>query len=70
IGSMALMKLDENEDPVVLSTQDEREIEEYAPLPREENVPEEIEEIIKRLEEEFYQKLQSTQEEELDILSP
>ena len=69
IGSMALMRLDESENPIVLSTRDEREVnDEY--FPDENDLPEEIEEVIKKLEEEFYQATQSTQEVELDISLP
>ncbi|MBU1132742.1 hypothetical protein KKG08_00520 [Patescibacteria group bacterium] len=70
IGSMALMKLSEPENSVVLSVQDKREVEENNYLPDEENIPEEIEEVIRKLEEEYYQTIESTQEEELDILLP
>jgi len=68
MASMTLLKLDESDNPIVLSSQDERAEESST-----ENgeVPEDIEELIRRLEQEMYQEtLESSPEEELDILSP
>lgn len=70
MGSMALMKLSEPENPIVLSSKDEREVQ---TLPDTKELPGEIEDVIRKLEEEYYQtteSTQSTQEEELNIVLP
>ena len=73
MASMALIKLEEGEESTVLSVQDERVEKDYEE--KEEyiynDIPEDLEQIIKRFEEELYQEsIEATQEEESDILSP
>ena len=71
ISSMLLTKLREEEPNAVLSSQDIREENEISENPTEwESVPKDIEELIRKLEKEFYQTTESTQQVEPDILLP
>ena len=78
VSSVLLTKLKEEKPNAVLSSQDVREgceVTDDLPTITEQketgvDIPEDIEKFIRKLEEEFYQTTQSTQQVEPDILLP